>query len=301
VTPADQPSVDVIGTANAPNSSGPRCVACDSSSSDAIFGGLLRCRQCGHAFAPPESTDQELAAIYTESYFKGEEYHDYVSDKGVAQRNFRSRLRVLKSFMDPARHRRLFEVGCAYGFFLEVAKDRFDSAQGIDVSAAAVSHAKTRLGLDATCADLLQYDLAGREFDVACMWDTIEHLARPDLYIAKLADHMRTGALIAITTGDFASLNARLRRTKWRLMHPPSHAHYFSIASMTTMLDRFGFDVIYARHCGFYRSLRSMAYGVFVQKHGDTRALDLPGRLGVGGWPLYLNFYDIMYVIARKR
>ncbi|HEY4932051.1 MAG TPA: class I SAM-dependent methyltransferase, partial [Terriglobales bacterium] len=115
----------------------------------------------------PIATDQDLAAIYSESYFAGEEYHDYLADKDVAQRNFRSRLRVLKSFMDPARHRRLFEVGCAYGFFLEVA-------QGIDVSAAAVNHAKNNLGLDATCADLLQYDLARREFDVACMWDTIE-------------------------------------------------------------------------------------------------------------------------------
>jgi SAM-dependent methyltransferase len=234
----------------------------------------------------PIATDQDLAAIYSESYFAGEEYHDYLADKDVAQRNFRSRLRVLKSFMDPARHRRLFEVGCAYGFFLEVA-------QGIDVSAAAVNHAKNNLGLDATCADLLQYDLARREFDVACMWDTIEHLAHPDLYIAKLADHMRTGALIAITTGDFASLNARLRRTKWRLMHPPSHAHYFSIASMTTMLDRFGFDVVYAHHCGFYRSLRSMAYGVFVQKHGNSFVFDLVRRLGISDWPLYLNFYDM--------
>ena len=278
-----------------------RCAACDSSSNEPIFGGLLRCRHCGHAFAPPEASDEELAAIYSEKYFAGEEYHDYLADKDVAQRNFRARLSVLKSFMNPARHRRLFEVGCAYGFFLEVARESFDSVEGIDVSAAAVNHAKDNLDLDAVCADLLQYDLGGREFDVACMWDTIEHLARPDLYVAKLAEHMRTGALIAVTTGDFASLNARVRRTKWRLMHPPSHAHYFSIASMTTMLDRFGFDTVYARHCGFYRSIRSMAYGVFVQKHGDTRALDILNRLGVGGWPLYLNFYDIMYVIARKR
>lgn len=278
-----------------------RCAACDSSSNEPIFGGLLRCRHCGHAFAPPEASDEELAAIYSEKYFAGEEYHDYLADKDVAQRNFRARLSVLKSFMNPARHRRLFEVGCAYGFFLEVARESFDSVEGIDVSAAAVNHAKDNLDLDAVCADLLQYDLGGREFDVACMWDTIEHLARPDLYVAKLAEHMRTGALIAVTTGDFASLNARVRRTKWRLMHPPSHAHYFSIASMSTMLDRFGFDTVYARHCGFYRSIRSMAYGVFVQKHGDTRALDILNRLGVGGWPLYLNFYDIMYVIARKR
>ena len=279
----------------------PHCAACDSTSNEQIFGGLLRCRHCGHAFAPPEATDEDLAAIYTENYFAGEEYHNYLADKDIAQRNFRSRLRVLEKFMDPARHRRLFEVGCAYGFFLEATKDSFASVQGVDVSAAAASYAKNSLGLDATFADFQQYDLGSREFDVACMWDTIEHLAHPDLYVAKLADHMKTGALIAITTGDFGSLNARIRRTKWRLMHPPSHAHYFSIASMSTMLDRFGFDTVYARHCGYYRSLRSMAYGVFVQKHGDTRALDLMNRLGIGGFPLYLNFYDIMYVIGRKR
>jgi len=290
-----------MAAVKAAESSTPRCAACDATRSEPTFGGLLRCLRCGHAFAPPEAGDEDLAAIYTENYFAGEEYHDYLADKDIAQRNFRARLRVLKSFIDPARHKRLFEVGCAYGFFLEVARDRFASVQGIDVSSAAASYAKNKLGLDVTCADLLQYDLAGREFDVACMWDTIEHLARPDLFVAKLADHMKSGALIAITTGDFASLNARIRRTKWRLMHPPSHAHYFSIASMTAMLDRFGFDVVYARHCGYYRSLRSMAYGVFVQKHGDTRALDMLNRLGVGGWGIYLNFYDIMYVIGRKR
>jgi 2-polyprenyl-3-methyl-5-hydroxy-6-metoxy-1,4-benzoquinol methylase len=278
-----------------------RCAACDSTSNESIFGGLLHCRHCGHAFAPPAATDENLAAIYTESYFAGEEYHNYLADKEVAQRNFRSRLRVLKRLTDSARHQRLFEVGCAYGFFLEAAKDSFASVQGVDVSNAAVSYARNNLGLDAACADFLHYDLVGREIDVACMWDTIEHLAHPDLYIAKLAHHMNTGALIAITTGDFGSLNARVRRTKWRLMHPPSHAHYFSIASMSTMLNRFSFDTVYARHCGYYRSLRSMAYGVFVQKHGDTHALDVLNRLGVGGFPLYLNLFDIMYVIARKR
>jgi 2-polyprenyl-3-methyl-5-hydroxy-6-metoxy-1,4-benzoquinol methylase len=285
---------------NATNPTQQRCVACDSSSAGPTFGGLLRCRHCGHAFAAP-GADEDLAAIYTERYFAGEEYHDYLADKDIAQRNFRSRLRVLKRFTDPARHRRLFEVGCAYGFFLDVAKQTFASVQGIDVSEAAASYARNKSGLDAYWGDFLEFDLGDREFDVACMWDTIEHLARPDLFVTKLAEHMKSGALIAVTTGDFASLNAQLRRTKWRLMHPPSHAHYFSIASMSAMLNRFGFDVVYARHCGYCRSLRSMAYGVFVQKHGDTRAFDLLNRLGIGGWPLYLNFYDIMYVIGRKR
>ncbi|MFZ0890260.1 MAG: class I SAM-dependent methyltransferase [Candidatus Binataceae bacterium] len=276
-----------------------RCIACNGTSAESIFGGLLRCRDCGHAFAPPDA--QDLKEIYDESYFNGEEYQDYLGDRSIAQRNFRARLRVLAKLVNPARHRRLFEVGCAYGFFLAMAKGRFESVQGIDVSAAAVKYAKEQLGLDAVCADLAQYDLAGREFDVVCMWDTIEHLERPDFYMAKLADHMQAGGLIAVTTGDFGSLNARMRRTKWRLMHPPSHAHYFSIASMTALLNRLGFDVVYARHCGYWRSLKSMAHGVFVQRHGSSLALDLLRKLGIGELPLYLNFYDIMYVIGGKR
>jgi len=278
-----------------------QCLVCEASSTEAIFGGLLRCKRCAHAFAPAETTDQDLATLYTESYFAGEEYQDYVSDRKVTQRNFLSRLRVLDSLMSPQRHRRLFEVGSAYGFFLDVARHRFDSVEGIDVSAAAVSYARDKLGLDVVCADLLNYDLDARDFDVVCMWDTIEHLARPDLYIAKLAEHMDRGALLAITTGDFGSLNARMRRTKWRLMHPPTHAHYFSLASIGTLLERFGFEVIYRRHCGFYRSLKSMAYGVFDQRHGSPLVGDLIQRLGIGEWPIYLNFFDIMYVVARKR
>ncbi len=282
-------------------SSSGKCLVCGSSTTEPIFGGLLRCTRCAHAFAAAESADRDLAALYTEKYFAGEEYQDYLSDRDVTQRNFRSRLRVLDSFTNPQRHRRLFEVGSAYGFFLDVAKARFDTVQGIDVSGAAVSHARDRLGLDVVCADLLNYDLSGRDFDVVCMWDTIEHLARPDLYIAKLAEHMRSGALIALTTGDFGSLNARMRRTKWRLMHPPTHAHYFSLASIGTLLERFGLEVIYRRHCGFYRTLKSMAYGVFNQRHGSPMVGDLIQRLGIGELPIYLNFFDIMYVIARKQ
>lgn len=285
--------------APAPDNEARRCPVCASAGTAPIFGGLSQCADCGHAFAPPET--QDLKELYTESYFTGDEYFDYLADASVARRNFRSRLRVLQSFAAPARHRRLLEVGCAYGIFLDTAKDRFESVQGIDVSEAAVKYAREKLGLDAVCADLLEYDLRGREIDVACMWDTIEHLERPELYVAKLAEHMRTGALLAVTTGDFGSLNARLRRTRWRLMHPPSHAHYFSIRSMTALFNRFGFDVVYARHCGYYRSLKSMAHGVFGQRHGNSAAVDLLQRLGIGDWPLYLNFYDIMYVIGRKR
>lgn len=277
------------------------CPLCGGSSIEALYSDLAHCRQCDHTFAAAELTSQQVVELYDETYFHGEEYYDYPSDQRVIELNFRSRLKVLRSFLDPARHQRLFEVGCAYGFFLQLARPYFESVQGIDVAEAAVRYATEQLGVDAVCCDLLEYDLSGRELDVVCIWDTIEHLARPDLYLKKLTEHMRSGALLAITTGDIGSLNARLRRRKWRLMHPPSHAHYFSRRSLSSFLDRLGFSVVYDRHCGFYRSLGSIAHGVFVQRHGASLPFDLVRRLGIGDCALYLNLYDIMYVIGRKR
>lgn len=277
------------------------CLLCESLEIQTAYGGLLKCQSCGHIFARSKLTCQQLHDLYTERYFQGEEYYDYLSDQSAIELNFRTRLKALRSFLDPLRHRRLFEVGCAYGFFLKLAEPLFDSVEGIDVSDPAVRYAAEHFNLKVTGGDLLDVDLSARDFDLVCMWDTIEHLERPDLYLRKLERHMRSGALLAITTGDIGSLNARLRREKWRLMHPPSHAHYFSSLSLGKFLDKLGFTVLYNRHCGYYRSLSSIAYGVFVQGHKRSGPLNLIHKLGINNWPIYLNLYDIMYIIARKR
>jgi hypothetical protein len=112
---------------------------------------------------------------------------------------------------------------------------------------------------------------------------------------------MPAGSLVAITTGDIASVNARLKRERWRLIHPPTHLHYFSRHSMQQMLDRLGFDVVYSRHCGFYRSAGAMLDGVFRLRWGLMHAGATAQSSAIGRVPVYLNLYDIMYVIAVKR
>jgi len=133
------------------------------------------------------------------------------------------------------------------------------------------------------------------------MWDTIEHLRAPNLYVEKIAQHTDQGALLAVTTADVASLNARVRGARWRMIHPPTHLHYFSSATLARLLERHGFEVIYNRYCGFYRSLGNVAYNILVlrqQKPGLFKQLE---RTGLTKFGFYLNLYDIMYVIARRR
>ncbi|MGD2119007.1 MAG: class I SAM-dependent methyltransferase [Chromatiales bacterium] len=246
-------------------------------------------------------TQDEFEKLYNSGYFTGEEYSDYLADKKIHQRNFSSRLGELIKFTDPEKHRKLLEIGCAYGFFLELAEKHFAHVAGVDVTEQGISHARNQLGLNAYKTDLLKWDFEQRHFDVVCLWDTIEHLRSPDRYLAKIAENMQTGGLLAVTTGDIGSHMARWRKNRWRLIHPPTHAHYFSRESLTRLLDRYGYDVVHFEHCGFYRSIDNIAYNILTLRSGMPWLYKLLKKMRITNWDMYANMYDIMYVIARRR
>ena len=286
-------------TSSEPNSA---CIVCgDASPPDALYPGIVRCSTCGYVAADLRLTDEELFNLYNEQFFTGAEFSDYAADERFFRRNFRLRLRELQRFIDPARHRRLLEIGSAYGFFLDEARNEFVSVQGIDITDAGVAHARDRLKLNVVQADFLAHDYGSEKFDVVCMWDTIEHLRAPHLYVEKIAQLTAAGALLAITTGDVASLNARFRGERWRMIHPPTHLHYFSSATLGRLLERYGFEVVYDRYCGFYRSLGNVAYNILVLRHQRPGLFKQIERTGLTKFGFYLNLYDIVFVIARRR
>lgn len=279
----------------------PQCMVCDSTFIKPLYAGILQCQRCSYAFADPGLTNEELLYLYDDQFFCGGEYKDYLADKKILQKNFELRFRTLRQFLQPIRHKHLFEVGSAYGFFLDVVRDDFDSVCGIDVNERGTRYAHEHLGLNVMQGDFLQHDFGSRKFDVVCMWDTIEHLGCPDQYLKKITEHTARGALLAITTGDIGSLNARMRKSRWRLIEPPVHVHYFSSRTLTRLLGNYGFEVIYNRYCGFYRSVSNVAHNVLVLRHQKPRLFELLRQSGVTSFAFYLNLYDIMYVIARKK
>jgi hypothetical protein len=301
-TPEDHPAAPEQQTVgNSATATNHLCIVCDANDAAPLYPGILRCRACDYVFADMRLTDEELFQLYNEEFFTGAEFSDYASDVKFFRKNFQLRFRELKKFLSPARHKNLLEIGSAYGFFLDVVRDQFQSVQGIDITDAGVRFAREELKLDVVQADFLAHDYGAQKFDVVCMWDTIEHLREPHRYVKKIAAHTDTGALLAITTADIDSLNAKLRKDKWRMIHPPTHLHYFSTKTIAQLLDAHGFDVIYNRYCGFYRSIGNMAYNILVLRQQKPALYSPLERLGIGGLGFYLNLYDIMYVIARRR
>lgn len=258
--------------------------------------GLKRCLDCGHVYADLSWTPEMFPKLYTEDYFKGGEYADYEDEEAALRLNFRRRVRELAE-----RHPgggRLWEIGCAYGFFLKEASAHF-SVAGCDVAEEAVRCAREKQGVQAHYADYLKYT-AEQSFDVVCMWDVIEHLPEPHLFLAKVLDDLRPGGTLSLSTGDIGSLCARVRGARWRQIHPPTHVHYFTRTSMHTLLTRLGYTDISFQYHAFWRNMDTVAEKVFGNRPvtgGVYRALH---RLGLLHFNFPLNLYDLMTVYARK-
>lgn len=262
--------------------------------------GLVECGRCGFVSANLALTDREIAKLYAHSYFHGDEYLDYAAEEESLRLNFKARLRTLQRIVPDLLQRDLFEIGCAYGYFLDEARHLAKSVAGLDISDDAIAHGRNRFALDIAQGDYLHRPL-GKKYGAICMWDTVEHLQRPDLFAEKICHDLAPGGVLALTTGDIGSLNARLRGAKWRMIHPPTHLHYFSADTMRLLLERHGFDVVHLSHPGITRNLRSVLYYVLVWR---ARKIDFYRLLS--RWPVFdlritVNMFDIMYVIARRR
>jgi hypothetical protein len=177
----------------------------------------------------------------------------------------------------------------------------FQSASGLDISFEACKYAREHFGVEARFGNFLNEPPPEHPYDICCLWDTIEHIKRPDLYIEKISNEISDNGLIALTTGDIGSLNARIRGKKWRQIHPPTHLHYFSYSTIEKLLEKYNFSIINKIYPGNLMSLDTICYIILVIKSNHPSWYSFLKKSRLLNLVIYINLFDIMFVIARKR
>jgi SAM-dependent methyltransferase len=256
---------------------------------------ILVCQECG--LGRSEARDFDPASYYTGDYFSGghaDGYGDYLGAEPVLRREFAHTVDFIRRFRPGGR---LLEIGCAYGFFLQEAKRHFE-VTGIELAEDAAAHAR-RHGLDVVTgiADAPTLARLGSH-DVIVLLDVIEHLPDPRETLRLSARHLEPGGIIVLTTGDFASIYARLAGPRWRLMTPPQHLWFFTPLSMTRLAQAHGLEVQSIEHPWKVVPLSLIAFqlrrmlGLQAKPAEPTRTTS---RLG-----LPVNLFDAMRVTFRK-
>lgn len=267
--------------------------------------GLVQCVHCGLVYVSPRPEPHELYALYGETYFHNDEsgvvgYTNYLKDEANIRQTFAGRLKHLGRFIQPGQ---ALDVGCAAGFFLDEAHKQGWLVQGLDVSNFAVEYVKQRFGYDIRQGSLTEVDFPAEHYDLITMWDVIEHVPDPKAYIERAAALLKSGGLFALATPDVDSLPARLTGKRWvGYKLSEEHVYYFSIRTLSQMLEAAGFEVLDARHVGKYVTMRLFLNRLSMYSPLIAGLLSLAERVfKLSERSLYVNPFDIVAITARKK
>jgi 2-polyprenyl-3-methyl-5-hydroxy-6-metoxy-1,4-benzoquinol methylase len=200
---------------------------------------VARCRTCGLVYVDADLDSARMQERYGAGYYGGEVFHDYAGERAERIASARSHCQLLAQIVPSGR---LLDVGCAMGFFLEAASERWD-VTGVELSGFAADYAMREFGHPVLTGDVSSVDLPERSFDLVTVWNTIEHMADPRAAMARIARVAAPGALVVITTGNVSGPLARRNLAAWDLMTPPEHLYFFAPNTIGNLLDKAGFEV----------------------------------------------------------
>ena len=224
---------------------------------DGIHGGrcvaqreghtIIECESCGFKHALPLPDARDLERSYREDYYATEKPTFLAhagEDQAWAQLAQTDRLEIFESLLPPDR-RRLLDIGCGPGFFLETAMRRGWLASGIEPSRQAAAHAR---GLGVTVTEgffnAQSAAMLGR-FDAVHLNNVLEHIPDPAHLIGLAHGLLEPGGVICINVpNDFsplqiAAMGAAGTNDWW--VAPPHHLNYFDFESLTALVSRLGF------------------------------------------------------------
>lgn len=267
------------------------CNICESKDSEFMFKkhgfDVARCKKCGLIYVDIKM--ENLKEIYNKDYYSGDkvtqskyndketyekmrllnEYHRYHDYMGNREQKEKCLEKVLERIEIIKKSGKILDVGCAAGFFLNIAKKHEWETYGVEISEYASDYARNKLGLNVFTGELMGAKFPDKHFDVIAMWDVIEHMQDPSASLKEAHRILKDDGLLIITTGDVSSLNAKIEGIEnWYLMAPPWHLYYFSKETLKKILKKNRFKPIELRTDGITLSnnhiIRKIRYIRFI-------------------------------------
>jgi 2-polyprenyl-3-methyl-5-hydroxy-6-metoxy-1,4-benzoquinol methylase len=196
---------------------------------------LRRCGDCALIQTLPIPSAADLAALYgAQTYYAAASRHRERGESDAVRR-----LRGVERWQRPGR---LLEVGSGHGEFAAAAMRAGWRVTAIEPSPALAAALRSRAGLRVIEASL--EDVNPEEpFDAVVAWEVVEHSPAPASFLRTLAQHVRPGGALGISTPNLSGWLGRLLGARHPMVTPPEHIHYLEGRTVRRWAERNGWVV----------------------------------------------------------
>lgn len=222
---------------------------------------IVQCGDCGTLFVTNVPTPEEIAKIYQNG-----EYYNH--KPGTLERIRGENRRRLEWIRGHAAGRRILDVGCASGLFLDQAGEFGYETHGIEQTAHNVEAAR-RSGHEVFAGTLEDFVARGvaEPFDVVVCLEVVEHVPGPAEFMRQLAACARPGGLVVVSTPNYSGLVARALGSRDPFVIPPEHLNFFTGRGLLAL----------ARQSGM-RQTRRVTFGSVLPDELDGAVVKYFGR-----------------------
>ena len=220
----------------------------------------------------PQPSEEKLGDYYeSEDYISHtdakrnlfEKLYHYI--KGIA---LKRKLKLINSFSNEAsslnisEEKKLLDVGCGTGDFLQVAKNNNWTVSGVEPNENARTIANEKTVNSVFDIDqLLKYD--SRSFDVITLWHVLEHLPKLESHIEIFESLLKPNGRLVIAVPNYKSYDANHYKNFWAAFDVPRHLWHFSQTSISRLVRAKNMEVVKTEPMVFdsyYVSLLSEKY-----------------------------------------
>lgn len=266
---------------------------------------IVQCGICKLGTILPKLNADALAKLYSKDYFllgdKTAGYHDYLTWKKFIEKTAVKRLSMIEKFV--SKKGKLLEIGCATGYFLNVAAKCGWDIKGIEISHWAANAAKELLGKDKIIHSPVENAIKSfqpNEYDLIVAWDVFEHIPDLDLLLPQLYNLLSANGLLAFTTPNSDGLLAKLTGKYWHNYEKvPEHVYFFNTNNLLQLLSKNNFEVLIAKPHG-----KHIPFGFFIGKFLEILSLKftiIKENNLLNNFGFYCNPTDIIFILAKKQ
>jgi SAM-dependent methyltransferase len=204
---------------------------------------IVRCRECDLVYVNPRPAAEDLPALYAD--YHARDGGDETGWNRLMRHVFQEAADLLDSVKRDSRVPRLLDVGCGYGGFISLMRDRGWDAEGVDPSPLTVEAVSAK-GLPVRLGTLEGIPPSEAVYRAVTLFYVLEHLHDPMAALRKAFTLLEPGGKLVVRVPDTTPIVRMLSLIGLgkSLYDPPFHLYDFSPAVMHRMLVAAGFEEI---------------------------------------------------------
>jgi 2-polyprenyl-3-methyl-5-hydroxy-6-metoxy-1,4-benzoquinol methylase len=185
---------------------------------------------------------------------------------------------------------RALDIGCGQGTFLQLLRREGWEVQGTELAEEPARRARLA-GIPVFLGEIQEGQFGEETLDLVTLWHVVEHLRDPAGDMRRISPMIGKKGLVALSTPNVESVQARVFRERWFHLDAPRHLYLFSPETLNRLMAQAGFRMVYLNHFPLEQNLYGWVQSALNRMTSPEGALysflkNQPGRKRLENLPL---------------